>query len=203
MSASTPNRLVSVGLPIACLFIALGLGGYEYLRKINAHDELLATRTKLAAVQQDLRNVIRDPVMAARFPAALDTKQEDTHYLEQLRQSAQECGVQIVRWVRIDQPKPGTSNGNTTAGPAPDLKGLTPVVSDLEVYGPYESVRAFVRRLENSERLLNMDDVSWHRGQVDGTRLFVKLTRYLSAPGSIVGGDTQHFAQSTVGGMTE
>ena len=117
-----------------------------------------------------------------KVPAVPKTKEEDTNFLNELKKNASDTSIQIVRWTSRNVPAAGTGAAKTDENAKLALVGLTAVVSDLEVFGPYENVRSFVIHLESAPRLLNMNNVSWHRGVQAGTRLSMTLTRYVSEP---------------------
>ncbi len=195
---------LSIAAPIFCLLLAIGTVLYQYLRLTNARTDLVTTRNQEKTLDQSLAATAASKGII-HTPSVPETPQEDTQFLTGLRQAAAESGIQIVKWSSSSRPA-GTGGASGTATPNQKqpaaLKGLTEILSDLEVFGPYDNVRAFVMRLEASPRLLNMDHVSWHRGQKDGTRLFMILTRYVSSPGAGANPGGQAAPTGTTGGST-
>ncbi len=173
------SKLISVWLPVFCVVLAAAVGYNQYHRLTQARSDLDKANLELQSIERKIQES-KQAMENDRVPTVTSTKEEDTQFLNGLKKAAVETGVQIVRW---SAKAPDTA---LQGGPPPPaaLKGITTVESNLEVYGPYESVRAFVVRLESAPRLLNMNHISWHRGQYTGTRLAMTLTRYVSEPGA-------------------
>jgi Tfp pilus assembly protein PilO len=170
------QKLINVWMPAFCAAVALLIVFLQYRNLNQAKADVAETQHKIQALDENLKDRVNK--LGIKAPAVLLTSKEDTMFLEDLKKAAQDTGIQIVRWTSTSRPA-GADQG---AAPPAILKGITAVNSELEVYGPYDSVRAFVRRLESWPRMLNMSGVSWHRGTKDGTRLFMTVIRYVREP---------------------
>ncbi len=171
-----PTKLASVGIPCICAVIALVSVYLQYNRLTTADRNIKDAENQIKLLDEDLKKS-RGNEFASKVPSVPNTPEEDTQFLDGLKLSAQRTGVTILKWSSTSKPA-GTDTPNQPQ-PVP-LQGVTAILSDLEVQGPYESVRAFVINLESQPRLLNMNNLSWHRGTKEGTKLFVNLVRYVS-----------------------
>lgn len=195
----------SIWLIILCLLISIGLVYYQYYRLTSAKASLEQGANTLSTLLKSIDEVKANKGVI-HTPAELETTEEDTEFLRGLREAARESNVQIVKWTSTA--RPAGTNGPAPAGSAQaqqpaELKGLTEIVSDLEVFGEFDDVRSFITRLESSPRLLNMDQIDWRRGQTEGTRLSMILTRYVSdSTGSSDSQSQQNTANSAVGGSS-
>lgn len=177
---------VTIVLPIVCALFAIGCIYYQMRRLSEAKEHTTVAEKHIALLKENIKDA-GSIGEGAKLPTLSATSDEDTVFLDELKKAAQESGITIVKW--DSKPKPAGSENNATQ-PA-ILKGVTAIHSDLEVYGPYESVRAFVIKLESWPRLLNMNSVAWHRGTKTGTRLFMDVTRYVTEVPAPAGGGTQ------------
>lgn len=180
MSRMRNSRLLSVGMPIVFVFFGFVMVFIQYRRLSDANSSLADSQKKLDSLNAIVAKAKIEPE-GDKIPVVPATREEDTRFLEGLKRTAQETGTQLVKWVSTIRPagsQPGvTSTGNT---PPSELKNVYEVLGDLEVYGDYNAVRAFVQRLEAGPRLLNMNNVTWRRGIKSGTRLQMTVIRYVS-----------------------
>ena len=199
------NNALSIGLIVGSLVFGLVLIYVQYHRLTSANADLVQGDAMVNTLKRSTEEA-RSSKGVVHTPAVVNTTEEDTDFLRGLREAARESNVEIVKWTSTT--RPAGTNGPAPAGsqqpvqPA-ELKGLTEIVSDLEVFGDFDQVRNFITRLESSPRLLNMDQVDWRRGQTDGTRLSMILTRYVSdSTGSSDSQNSQNTATSAVGGSS-
>ncbi|MBI3721162.1 MAG: hypothetical protein HY248_01300 [Fimbriimonas ginsengisoli] len=181
MTDRRPSGWVTVGLPFGCILLACGIWYLQMHRLAITRGDAKAAQLQLDTLMEDITSTKRH-IQTGKVAALPATREEDTRFLEDLKKAAEDTGITIVKWASHAQPA-GTQGAATGAAHPPELQGVTAILSDLEVYGPYESVRAFVLKLESWRRMISMNNMSWHRGNKAGTRLFVTVIRYVYQPG--------------------
>jgi hypothetical protein len=181
MSPENKPFLTTVVLPLGCALLALGSVLFQMHRLNEAKAQVADTNNQIRLLDTALVDSTTK-TFGNKIPAPPQTKEEDTVFLDEIKQAAQQANVTIIRWTST--PKPANEETNP---PQDFLKGVTAIHSDLEVSGEYDSVLAFVVKLESWPRLLNMNNIAWHRGNQTGTRLFMNVIRYASAPRATTG----------------
>jgi hypothetical protein len=83
----------------------------------------------------------------------------------------------------VTPPPPPNAQGNAQGKPGepPAMRNVKTLVSLLEIRGSYGAVRAFMKQLLSSQRLLAVKSGSWTRGEAAGETVFqFILHRYVS-----------------------
>lgn len=179
MKRFTETPWFSVGMPVAFILFALGTVYFQSRRLNETTDSVKRAEKKLEVLNKSIKEYAAQPE-GEKLPTVAATQEEDTRFLEGLKKVAQETGAELVKWTSTV--RPAGTEGVVVPGsaPPPELKGVKEVVGDLEVYGDYAAVRAFVQRLETGSRLVNMSNITWRRGLQSGTRLQLTVIRYVT-----------------------
>jgi|GEM_PF-5716605 len=178
MSGYRDSKWVSVGMPVAFVVFALVMVYVQYHRLTEARSDLASSEKKLSELEATLKKSQIEPV-GEKIPSVPATKEENNRFVAVLKTTAQQAGAAIVKWNSTTRPA-GSDDQGPRGAPPPELKGITEVVSELEIFGSYEGVRAFVKRLEAWPRLVNMNNVTWRRGNQSGTHLQMTVIRYVT-----------------------
>jgi hypothetical protein len=125
-----------------------------------------------------------------RYAVAPVTQNEETDFLGGLRAMAAGAGVKPTRWnesaVESAALPPGSPAAASSAGtPNSDQSGVDPALQnvqrikgELTVFGPYQSIRSFLKSLDSSARLYTLSDM--HLARKDsGLELTLAVTRYI------------------------
>lgn len=170
-------RLLAVLAPIVCLALGVWLVWSQYRRSVALEDDLARVR-KNVEFQKSMIAEIGSQPLAAKEPSLTMSDAEQATFLEGLRKIAGDSGVVLTKWSNVAAPAPDPEG---KVAPLPD--GVIPVLSNLEVNGPYASVRSFLYEIGKAPRLLNFSAVKWRRKDTDDTTtLSLTITRYVSPP---------------------
>jgi Tfp pilus assembly protein PilO len=170
-------RLLAVLAPIVCLALGVWLVWSQRQRSVTLEQDLARVR-KNVEFQKSMIAEIGSQPLAAKEPSLTMSDAEQATFLEGLRKIAGDSGVVLTKWTNVAAPAP---DPNSKAEPLPD--GVLPVLSNLEVNGPYASIRSFLYEIGRAPRLLNFSAVKWRRKDTDDTTtLSLTITRYVSPP---------------------
>lgn len=177
-------RTLSWLLPLASCLIAGALVFWQYWRVHTIRKE---SETTLALIGS-LKNSIgqwQSSEGREKIPFALDSRLEESMFLDGVRRQALERGVRLVKWVNEPPRAPADAqNAGADSGqpPVPEaVKSVRTLVSNVEVAGSYDSVRSFMKDLLTSQRLLTVKTGTWERGELpESNRFNFKLHRYIS-----------------------
>lgn len=179
-------RTLSWLLPLASCLIAGGLVLWQYMRANTIQKESDSTLALIGSLKQSIGQWQSDEGRE-KIPYALDTKLEEAMFLDGVRQKALQRGVKLVKWVN-EPPKSAGDDQTGVRGAAnseelPEaLRSVRTLISNVEVEGSYEGVRAFVKDLLASNRLLTLKTGVWDRGEKATANKFnFKLHRYISS----------------------
>jgi Tfp pilus assembly protein PilO len=173
------GTIIAMVIPIACA-IVLGLMSLgQYKRSQLAVQNEQQQQQSVNSLQRMMQTVDIDPLMDKKY-ALYATADEQAQFLTQLRINAQGAGVKLTQYTNMGEvlpPRP--QNGQ----PAQERSTYRPVASTLTVQGPYDGVRNFAYSLLRSDRLINMNGVTWKRdsGGTTSTLSFT-LIRYVMDP---------------------
>lgn len=175
-------RMLAIVLPILCI-LAGGASTYLQYKKLNSAKDDLEVAQKDLAFQRSMLEALGEQPVLAKEPAVQPGPNEQSAFLEGLRQLARETGVQLVKWNNAAAaPAAPPAEGQ----PAPDV---VPMRSSLEVVGSYAAIRNFLYQTQQAPRLLSYSDVKWGReGDAGQTRISLTITRYLSNSAPTSGG---------------
>src|SRR5262249_10089489 len=105
-----------------------------------------------------------------------DSRLEESMFLDEVRRCANENKVELNRYSNDTVP-----NAAPPPGQPPAMANVRTLMSSLEVRGTYEAVRAFMKQLLGSKRLLAVKSGAWGRSPLTGQTVFsFKLNRYVS-----------------------
>jgi hypothetical protein len=169
----------TIVLAILVPIIVAGVFGLMISRQNDRRRVAEQQRDQLQARNSSLRTLIRQlqvRPLANKQIAAEDTPDEQAAFLTQMRVNADASDVKLVRYMNRGIAIPRERDPKT---PPPIFK---PVISNVEVQGPYLGVRAFAYSLLRANRLMNMSGVTWKRNNNGGTTLSFLLTRYVADP---------------------
>ena len=162
--------------PILCLALGTWLVWSQYRRSVTLADDLARVH-KNVEFQKSMIAEIGSQPLAEKEPSLAMSDAEQATFLEGLRKIASDSGVVLTKWTNVAAP----TNPDAKADPLPD--GIIAVLSNLEVNGPYSSVRSFLYEIGKAPRLLNFSAVKWGRKDTDDTTtLSLTITRYVSPP---------------------
>lgn len=127
-----------------------------------------------------MRQEIQTTALTGKDIAAVNTPDEQAFFLTQLRVNAASANIKLVQYTNMGMVLPPPSNDPNN----PQQHSIYhPVASTLTVQGPYLGVRAFAYSLLHSNRLMNMNGVTWKRdSDTRTTTLSFTLIRYVKDP---------------------
>jgi len=174
------TSIIGVVVPLACA-IVLGLLCMQQRQRLqDDQKDQVAQQQTVDSLNLMKNNVDIEPLTSKKI-AAINTADEQAEFLTQLRLNAQNSGVKLVQYMNMGTPAPRPdANGQL---PQPSQNDFRPVASTLTVQGPYNGVRAFAYALLRSNRLMNMNGVTWKRDtEKTTTTLSFTLIRYVTEP---------------------
>jgi hypothetical protein len=177
MNRTVVLRIFAAITPVICVALGTWLVWSQYRRTVTLEEDL-GNVTRNLLFQKTMIDEIGSQPLAAKEPAAPFSDAEQSAFLEGLRQIARSSGVTLSKWTNV--PSPPKAENDKVLLPA----GITPMLSNLEVSGPYEAIRSFLYEVARAPRLLNFSSVRWIRKEdSDITTLSVTITRYVTPPG--------------------
>ncbi|AIE84008.1 hypothetical protein [Fimbriimonas ginsengisoli] len=175
MTSHDRSRIALVALPT---LIAFGLFADAFSQRNHFVQDSEQRQQVERLIQQTLKSLeSQQNIPEGRKAAVPEDAVEESQFLNYVRGTARANEVEILRWSanpRLPAGPPG--------GPPPPaaLAEISPISGLLEVVGPYRSVLAFARTLEQNDRLLNFSSVAWTRPDArDKVRLSMIVTRYV------------------------
>ena len=179
-------RVLSWLLPLGSCFIAAVLVGWQYWRLHSLQKETESTVALIGSLKESIGQW-QSSEGREKIPYAMDSRLEEAAFLDGVRRQALQRGVRLVKWVN-EPPRPqaeiqnSSTNADTGQPPVPEaVKSVRTLISNVEVAGPYDSVRSFMKDLLTSQRLLTVKTGTWERGEAsESNRFNFKLHRYIS-----------------------
>jgi hypothetical protein len=183
VNKSSVGAIIAVTIPLACAII-FGLMCYSQYRDRDLARAAEAQQKSQVDALIRQRETISTQQLTTKHLAALSTPDEQAQFLTQLRMNAQSANIKLVEYRNMGQVMARRQDPNQRNASQSIYR---PVASALTVQGPYQGVRAFAYSLLRSDRLMNMNGVSWKRDP-DGrtTTLSFTLTRYVTDPSTSV-----------------
>lgn len=176
MNRTVMLRLFATITPILCLGLGAWLIWGQYQKSVALETDL-ARVSKNVEFQKTMIAEIGSQPLAEKEPAAPISDAEQAAFLEDLRQIARNTGVVLTKWANVPTAPP--TEANKVVLPA----WITPMLSNLEVSGPYPAIRNFLYEIARAPRLLNFSGVKWTRNdEKNTTSLSVTITRYVTPP---------------------
>jgi len=179
----TKTDKIRIALVAAPTVLAIGLLTMGFVKKGHYErdvEQRVKVETQISALLRALEEQSKRPV--SREAAVADVPNEESDFLDFVRQSARLTGVKLVRWSA--NPRPG--GGSVAAKPRPEesLKEVLPLSGTLTAMGPYRQILAFAHRITSHDRLVNLSNVTWNRPEASEarTQLTAILTRYIVVP---------------------
>jgi hypothetical protein len=172
-------RLVTLLVPLICLFVAGVVTLYESHRYHQLQAELSRTERQLTDLNRLIKEIERQPPVAI-LPADVQSPKEQSNFLTLLRAYADGSHVQLTNWSNTAQAAPTEGEKRTLPS------DISAIVSAIEITGTYKDARLFLYRLMSAPRLFSMGDMAWGRNDKwPITSLKFTLTRYVAPSGSI------------------
>ena len=177
MKKSGLGLLLGVLIPLACAIILGVMCFSQYKERDLAEADRDQQQKNVDALNHIMDMVRAEPLMSKHI-AAEDTPDEQAAFLTQLRLNAQGAGVKLVQYQNMGHVLAARPDPNQKNQPQSIYR---PVASTLTVQGPYDGVRGFAYSLLRSDRLMNMNGVSWKRdADARTTTLSFTLIRYVT-----------------------
>ena len=177
MTKLNQYRLFAILVPILCLAIGGWVTWNQKRRLEIAKIEHKKIEDDLAFQVRMIKEIGSQP-LAEKEPTVLISDAEQAAFLDGLRTIARDSGVILTSWTNVPAP-PADPNKPDTSLPT----GVLPILSTLEVVGPFENVRSFLYSIARAPRLLNFSGIKWSRtveAESSETKLSVTITRYVS-----------------------
>lgn len=179
MKRSDWIRTLSWLVPVACFLLAGALVFVQFNRLQESRKELTGTEAEIQTLKGQIAN-FRSAGGKDRIPSVQDTRLEESMFLDSVRQRALAHGVHLDKWSNEAPPAPAAAAPGAAA-PPDAMKSVRTLASSVEVRGEYEAVRAFLRDLLGSARLLSVKSGTWTRGaRSTETTFSFRLHRYVS-----------------------
>ena len=170
------HRLLAAVVPILCLAV----GGWVVWSQKTRLESLTAEYQRVEKnlkFQKDMIAAIGNEPLAQKEPTVASSDAEQAEFLDGLRTIAKESGVTLTKWTNVAAPAQDPEKKDAGLP-----QGVSPILSTLEVNGPYPNVRQFLYTIARAPRLLNFSGIRWARSTSgDNTDLSVTITRYVSA----------------------
>jgi hypothetical protein len=163
-------RIIGWAMPLLCMVLASGAIYTQYTRGKAAQKADTAVMAQLDAQEKLLADFKKQPspdVILAADPLP----QEQTEFVERLKELASHTGVKIQKL---------TNTKSATPVNADTLKDVVAINSDLEASGDYFQVREFVSGITRGPRLMVLTKATWKTDE-GATGISVTITRYVRA----------------------
>lgn len=173
-------RTVALLAPLVALILLAVAVATRYTAMKDQAVEHANAKQNLAFLEGMIREMQQEPALR-KIPTVVKTEDEQSVFLDTLRQLAKANGVKLLKWSnRIVQPAQNPLEQKPKEG-QPDPNAPVPIESNLEVSGEYGKVRAFCYALMRSPRLVNVRDFKWMReNEGQGRRVVMTLIRYVT-----------------------
>lgn len=166
-------------IPIAVIAIAgyVVFGKYKHIQALKA--EQADIRQDIKMIEQNLAALSTLPDYD-KFAAAPRSEAEQAAFIESLRLTARDTGVEIESFrTRPAAPKPPPKEGEPESATA----RYQPMPTVIVVVGPFAAVRDFAYSLMQMNRLMNTSEVRWELDEARRTtKLSFVVTRYVRDP---------------------
>ncbi len=175
MNRLSQYRIFAILIPILCLAIGAWITWKQHERLEAARAEDKKVEADIAFQVKMIQEIGSQP-LAEKEPTAPASDAEQAAFLDGLRTIARDSGVILTSWSNVAAPPADKDKPQNYAG-------AMPMLSTLEVVGPFENVRAFLYSIARAPRLLNFSGIKWSRAEEsksDVTKLSVTITRYVS-----------------------
>lgn len=173
-------RLITLAVPLLCIFVAAIVIFYEIHRLSQLRADLNETQKHVVALDQLVKEIQQQPPSAV-LPADVQSPTEQPRFLTLLRAYADASHVQLTRWSNAAAAQAPVGGAAKSGLPS----GVAPITSAVEISGAYNDVRAFLYRLIAAPRLFSMSDMVWARADKGASTLLkFNLTRYVAPAGS-------------------
>lgn len=188
-----PNKKIRIAIIVAAsLSLIFAIIALVQFRKASGDERLtVEMRSHIHMIEARLE-ASKDQSLVKEATAEA-TRNEEATFIAFLKATAKDTNVTLVKWSlaaampNTNNPDDPSKDSKAKAKEAELLKGVTPLVGNLDIQGDFRSILLFTNRLLTAPRLYNIGLVTMSRQEdrktmKSSTRMGMQLTRFVELP---------------------